>query len=129
MGAFDELESLLSKIKNRLRLTEKIGLLFLIPLDDEHNLDSKDVKKYVVESDLWDHYASDTYHFKSKGKYDPDPIEVEMDWDELQWNHDDELKLLLLHIAACEGRRPEKLYDEIWPNKRDVVTRLADVAE
>ena len=74
-------------------------------------------------------HAADAYHNKPRGKYDPDPVEVEMDWNELRWNHDDELKLLLLHIAACEGRRPEKLYDEIWPNKRDVVTRLADVAE
>ena len=46
MGAFDELESLLSQIKNRLRLIEQIGLLFLIPLDDECSLESEDCKKY-----------------------------------------------------------------------------------
>jgi hypothetical protein len=127
MGAFDELEQLLKSIKNRLILVEKIGRLFLTPLDGEFIPDHYDIKKYVEESPHWHHYSGSTYCYRKDGHYDDDQPEVEMDWSELRWNDDKKLKLLLLHIAACEGRRPEKLFDEIFPGRRDVIERLADV--
>jgi hypothetical protein len=127
MGAFDELETLLEKIQSRLTLVEKVGLLFLTPLDDEMILDSNDIKTYVEQSPHWHFYSGSAYHYRENGAYSDDQPEVEMDWSELRWNHEKELKILLLHIAACEGRRPEKLFDEIWPHRRDVIERLADV--
>lgn len=127
MAVFDELEALARDLKNRLKLLEKVSHLFLGPIKDEINLQSQDVKNYLETSVEWTSYTTTTFQHQTPGDYDSEPLEVHANWSELNYNADDKIRVLILNIAACEGRRPEKLFDEIWPHRRDVIERLADV--
>jgi hypothetical protein len=114
----DDLETALLALQDRIKAVEDVQRIFLAPIADEP------ISRHDVETALkhcgWSGTDQENFWHSSARSGITLP----------RWNQDQAvLRRTFLLIAATANKTPVRLFDELWPDRRDVVTRLGEVAD
>jgi hypothetical protein len=109
-------------VRARLENLERNQVLLLGPIIEE-SIDQLDVEGALRDLPTWDsrggrewYHAGKSIHLTLIDGYSQPSTPA-------YWER------IFILIAVCEETTPAKLYDKLWPDRRDVVTRLSEVSD